>query len=162
MMYSSLMHISQTHHFLDPNNVKADKLHELGSCLHLIIQDFNSTLPFFLHIVPLSSAVFLVVPTWYHIHAYKPLQSVMWYPVHIVLLLLFLGVPCHHCWCLGHLSTGCHTPQATSHPSPQAIATPVTMPASLPLVVNAFTSFTRCHNPSVYLYCCYFHFKLQS
>lgn len=53
-MYSSLTCFSQTHHFLHPDNVNTDKLHELA-CLHLIIEDFNPTLSFLLHIFPLSS-----------------------------------------------------------------------------------------------------------
>lgn len=62
-IYLSLMRISQTHHSLDPNNVNEDKLHEIGSCPHLIMQDFNSTLSFLLHIHPLPSHRISGVPS---------------------------------------------------------------------------------------------------
>lgn len=61
MLYSSLMHISQTHHSPDPNNVNVDELHETGSCPHPILQDFNCILPFLFRTSPLPSTGLLVV-----------------------------------------------------------------------------------------------------
>lgn len=116
-MYSSLMQILQTHHSLDANNVNADKLHEIGSCPHLIMQDFNPTLSFLLHIFPLPSHSISVVRTWCPIWAHTPVQWVMWYPFHRVLLLGPPDTSCHHHPCLCCVSTSCHTPAATRHPS---------------------------------------------
>lgn len=68
---------------------------------------------------------------------------------HVMLLPFPLRTSFHHCLCLCCLSTSCHTPPATSHPSQVPLTSPATH--GLPLAVNTSIPFTRCHNiPCIY------------
>lgn len=135
------MQISKTHHSLDPNNVNSGKQQEMGSCPHLIMQDGKLTpICHFSSIHPYCPAkVFLVVLRWCHIYAYKVVQAVTWYPLHIMVLLLPPGyllssfpVLLLFVYQLPYTNQCCYTC------------------CTLPLVVNTSSPFTRyCNLPCV-------------